>query len=164
MYSSYNAAGQPSNPTQAQSGDIFQWFQSVDQDRSGKITATELRQALINGNYTHFSLEACKTLISLFNVDQTQTIDFIEFQNLFVFVNQWKEAFERFDRDKSRAIDDKELEQALTQMGYRLSPQTVQAMIKKYESPSKKNQITFDNFIVACVQLQKLTSMTNYIT
>ena len=40
-----------------------QWFHAVDQDKSGQITAPELQKALVNGNWSHFSEEACRMMI-----------------------------------------------------------------------------------------------------
>ena len=42
---------------------IAQWFQAVDTDKSGHITASELQRALVNGNWSHFSEEACRMMI-----------------------------------------------------------------------------------------------------
>jgi len=42
---------------------IASWFRAVDQDNSGQITAPELKRALVNGNWSNFSEEACKLMI-----------------------------------------------------------------------------------------------------
>jgi hypothetical protein len=42
---------------------IASWFRAVDQDNSGQITAAELKRALVNGNWSNFSEEACKLMI-----------------------------------------------------------------------------------------------------
>ncbi|KAK6188639.1 hypothetical protein SNE40_004788 [Patella caerulea] len=42
---------------------IVRWFQAVDTDRSGKITAIELQQALTNNNWTKFNAETCRLMI-----------------------------------------------------------------------------------------------------
>lgn len=145
-----------------QQSDLMQWFQAVDQDRSGKISAAELRQALAAGNGAHFSLEACELLVKLFDREHTRQIDFQGFQHLYHFVNQWRTAFATYDRDRSCSIDANELGLALGQMGYRLSPQTVDSVMKKFTSQATNNKITFDSFIMACVQLHQLTSKYNY--
>ena len=88
-------------------------------------------------------------------------IDVQGFKQLFYYVNQWKTSFHMYDRDKSGAIDEKELGLALVQMGYRLSEKSVGTLFNKYTS--KPGQITFDNFILACVQLHQLTSKFNSI-
>ena len=54
---------------------IFQWFQAVDADRSGKITAIELQQALTNANWSHFNPETCRLMIG---AQITQCSDVIE--------------------------------------------------------------------------------------
>ena len=42
---------------------VAQWFSAVDTDRSGQISAQELQRALVNGNWSHFSEEACRMMI-----------------------------------------------------------------------------------------------------
>ena len=54
----YGAPQQPPVDPQVQ-----QWFNAVDQDRSGQITAGELSKALVNGNWSNFSEEACRMMI-----------------------------------------------------------------------------------------------------
>ena len=43
---------------------LWNWFITVDHDNSGQITGDELKQALINGNWTHFNDETCRLMIS----------------------------------------------------------------------------------------------------
>lgn len=92
----------------------------------------------------------------MFSQGNSKTIDFQGFQHLFNYVNQWKAAFQSFDRDNSGAIDRRELGQALLQMGYRLSEQTVDILISKYSSTP--GQITMDGFIMVSVKLHNISS------
>jgi Ca2+-binding EF-hand superfamily protein len=78
-----------------------------------------------------------------------------EFQQLFDYINQWKQTFQGFDSDRSGKIEQSELNQAFQQMGYRFSPTFVQNLLSKYDPRSRK--LTLDNFIVACVQIKRLT-------
>ena len=105
---------------------IAQWFRAVDQDRSGQIDAKELQKALVNGNWSHFSEEACRMMINMFDKDKSGTINIHEFGALFSYINQWKGMFEAIDKDRSGFIEEGEFSQALTQMGYRFSPTFVQ--------------------------------------
>lgn len=50
-------------------------LQAVDQDRSGEITATELQQALVNANWSHFNAETCRLMIGMFDKDRYGTAD-----------------------------------------------------------------------------------------
>ena len=53
---------------------VAQWFQAVDSDRSGRITAPELQQALTNANWTHFNVETCNLMIGKL-LQNTKTIN-----------------------------------------------------------------------------------------
>ncbi len=44
---------------------MYQWFLAVDADNSGQITASELQQALTNGNWSHFNPETCRLMIGV---------------------------------------------------------------------------------------------------
>jgi len=44
---------------------------------------------------------------------------------------------------------------AFQQMGYRFTPTFVQNLLAKYDSRTRR--LTLDNFIVACVQIKRLT-------
>lgn len=132
-----------------------QWFNAVDQDRSGQISAQELQKALVNGNWSNFSEEACRLMIEMFDRENKGTINIHEFQGLFNYINQWKGTFESFDRDRSGRIEKNELEQAFQQMGYRFSPTFVQNLLAKFDPKTKR--LTLDNFIVCSVQIKRLT-------
>ena len=98
---------------------VAQWFQAVDQDNSGQIDATELGQALANGDMTKFSEEACRMMINMFDTNTTGTIDVHEFGKLFNYINEWKRMFESFDRNKEGTLNQEEFGSALQTMGYR---------------------------------------------
>lgn len=44
--------------------EAFSWFQTVDTDRSGFISVKELKQALVNNNWSSFNDETCLLMIS----------------------------------------------------------------------------------------------------
>nr|CAD7408978.1 unnamed protein product [Timema poppensis] len=157
---------------------IQQWFSTVDSDHSGVISAKELQAALVNGQGKHFSDTACRLMIGIddislskvtaadsmtlylskgmFDEDQTGTINLLEFQLLFNYINQWLGTFKSYDQDGSGHIEEKELSQALQQMGYRFSPDFVTFLIKKSDHENHV-KISVDQFIVICVQIQQFT-------
>ena len=65
----------------------------MDNDNSGKITALELREALVNSNWSHFNAETCRLLIGMFDIDGDGTINFSEFSALWKYVQDWKACF-----------------------------------------------------------------------
>lgn len=94
-------------------------------------------------------------MIDMFDRDKSGQINVHEFASLFSYINQWKALFESIDRDRSGFIEQAEFSQALQQMGYRFSPTFVQNLLAKYDSRSRK--LTLDNFIVASVNIKRLT-------
>jgi len=150
-YPGYGAPQQPGVDPQVQ-----QWFNAVDSDRSGQIEAKELQKALVNGNWSNFSEEACRMMIEMFDKDKKGTISIHEFGALFQYINQWKATFESIDKDRSGYIESAELSQAFQQMGYRFTPTFVQNLLSKYDPRTRR--LTLDNFIVACTQIQRLTT------
>jgi len=135
---------------------LWQWFQAVDQDRSGKITADELRQALTNSNWSHFNPETCRLMIGMFDKDGSGTIDIYEFAALWKYIQDWKNCFDGFDRDRSGTIDANELNTAFNSFGYRLSPQFCNLCVQKFDRASTRT-MKFDDFIQCCVMLKSLT-------
>ena len=127
----------------------------MDTDNSGHINSSELQLALVNGNMSKFSEEACSMMIDMFDANHSGTIDVKEFGMLFGCINQWRSVFEGFDRDRSGRIEEGEMGQALTQMGYRMSPTFIRNILSKYDPKSR--QMTLDKFIVCCVQIKRLT-------
>ena len=135
---------------------VQQWFNAVDQDRSGRITASELQSALMSSNGQKFSETACRLMIGLFDKDGTGSIDITGFQHLFAYVNQWLSAFRAYDRDQSGLINSQELAAALQTMGYRFSQQFVDMLSAKFGVKTGAG-IPVDGFIMACILIQKFT-------
>ncbi|XP_076453957.1 sorcin-like isoform X1 [Babylonia areolata] len=143
-------------PPPGVSADLWGWFQTVDQDRSGKITATELQQALMNGNWSPFNPETCRLMIGMFDKDRSGTIDIHEFAALWKYIQDWKGCFDRFDTDRSGNIDGNELGNAFRTFGYNLSPQFSQLVVRVFDRRGANN-INFDDFIQASVMLKTFT-------
>ncbi|KAL5504546.1 hypothetical protein ACEPAH_7207 [Sanghuangporus vaninii] len=161
------SAGPPRGPPPGADPQLWQWFSSVDADHSGAITAQELQQCLINGDWTPFDLDTVKLLMTIFDTDRSGTIGFNEFAGLWKYIKDWQNVFRHFDRDRSGTIDGQELDTALRQFGYNLSPQLMHLLLAKYVAtePVRKGAvaagppagITFDRFVRACVVIKQLT-------
>ncbi|OQV15729.1 putative Peflin [Hypsibius exemplaris] len=152
----------PQGPPPGIAHDLWQWFQAVDLDRSGQINALELKAALMNANYSSFTEGTCRLMIRMFDRDRTGTININEFSALWKYIGDWKACFERFDHDRSGTINTRELGDALTSFGYRLSPHFNQTLVKSFAArrstgTSTEDAINFDDFIEACVTVKNLT-------
>ncbi|KAJ2320741.1 hypothetical protein IWW52_001180 [Coemansia sp. RSA 2704] len=150
---------QSSGPYGGQGGEFQQlqyWFRAVDVDGSGQLDAKELQQALVNGDWSQFSMDTVRLMIGMFDRDRNGTIGFDEFVGLWHYIEDWKKCFRRFDADNSGTIDRNELFQALSAFGFRVSQQVVDLLLRKYDVQGR-DAITFDNFINSCVTIRSLT-------
>lgn len=152
-------SGPPADPQ------LWQWFNTVDADRSGAITAQELERALVNGDWTPFDLDTVKMLMNIFDTDRSGTIRFNEFVGLWNYIKEWQNIFRRFDRDRSGSIDAHELREALGQFGFHLSPPLLSLIQTKYDIKASgvtrygapPPGISFDRFVRACVVIKQLS-------
>ncbi|XP_023363227.1 peflin isoform X2 [Otolemur garnettii] len=92
--------------------EAYSWFQSVDSDHSGYISIKELKQALVNSNWSSFNDETCLMMINMFDKTKSGRIDVYGFSALWKFIQQWKNLFQQYDRDHSGSISHMELQQA----------------------------------------------------
>ncbi|XP_004835909.1 grancalcin isoform X2 [Heterocephalus glaber] len=126
--------------------------------QDGEVDAEELQRCLtqsgISGTYSPFSLETCRIMIAMLDRDYTGKMGFNEFKELWAALNAWKQNFMTFDQDRSGSVEHHELSQAIAVMGYRLSTQTLNAIVKRY---SKNGRIFFDDYVACCVKLRGLT-------
>ncbi|KZT33796.1 EF-hand [Sistotremastrum suecicum HHB10207 ss-3] len=162
----------PAGPPPGADPQLWQMFSAVDVDRSGAISAKELQQALINGDWTPFDLDTVRLLMTIFDTDRSGTVGFNEFAGLWQYIKDWQGVFRHFDADRSGSIDGQELANALQQFGYNLSPQLLELISRKYEpkatttagqsaggfrASGQSTGVTFDRFVRCCVVVKTLT-------
>ncbi|CAN9503814.1 unnamed protein product [Ophioblennius macclurei] len=139
--------------------EAYQWFHSVDADRSGFISRKELKQALVNSNWSAFNDETCLMMINMFDKTRSGRVDIFGFSALWDFIQRWRALFQQYDRDRSGFISGTELHQALAQMGYNLSPQFSESLVQRFSIRGARPGIQLDRFIQVCTQLQTMTQV-----
>ncbi|KAG0171881.1 Alpha-1 3/1 6-mannosyltransferase alg-2 [Apophysomyces sp. BC1034] len=152
----YGRPPPPQGPPPGADPQLWNWFRAVDADNSGQLTVDELQRALVNGDWSPFNIETVRTMVNMFDTDNTGTIDFNEFAGLWKYIEDWKKCFQTFDADGSGSIDRGEMQNALRTFGYNLSDRFVDVLIKTFDKYGK-GDVTFDNFVQACVNVKTLT-------
>ncbi|PIO28329.1 hypothetical protein AB205_0161980 [Aquarana catesbeiana] len=99
------------NIPQGVNPEAYSWFQTVDTDRSGYITLKELKQALVNSNWSTFNDETCTMMLNMFDRGQCGKVDLYGFSALWTYLQQWKSLFQQYDQDRSGSISFAELHQ-----------------------------------------------------
>eukprot|EP00126_Sphaerothecum_destruens_P007069 Sdes_comp19669_c0_seq3m11525 len=119
-----------------QNDPMWQYFAAVDTDRSGAIDQDELQRALTSaglcGTWEPFCAETCRLLIAMLDRDLTGTLNFNEFREVWNVVNMWKNHFIQVDTDRSGMIEGYELQNVIRSMGYNLTAQSLDIIMKRY--------------------------------
>jgi Ca2+-binding EF-hand superfamily protein len=125
---------------------------------SGQLSESELRAALVNGDWSSFDPQTVKMMIRMFDSDRSGLIGFDEFCGLWGFLAAWRSLFDRFDVDRSGNISLSEYTDALVAFGYRLSPHFVDTLFRTFD---KRNEgaISFDLFVQSCISLKRMTDV-----
>ncbi|KAM4600766.1 sorcin isoform 2-T2 [Polymixia lowei] len=138
---------------------LYGYFAAVA-GQDGQISAEELQtcltQANFSGGYKPFNLETCRLMINMLDRDMSATMGFAEFKELWSVLNGWKQNFMTFDRDRSGTVEGPEMQQAVASMGYKLSPQAMNIIVKRY---STHGRIVFDDYVACCIKLRTLSNL-----
>ncbi|KAL6641925.1 hypothetical protein ACP70R_020106 [Stipagrostis hirtigluma subsp. patula] len=133
-------------------------FQAADGDGSGMIDDRELQSALSVYNHMSFSLRTVHLLMYLFTNTNARRIGPKEFTSVFRSLQNWRENFQRFDRDRSGKIDASELRDALLSLGYSVPPTVLDLLVCKFDKTGGRSRaIEYDNFIECCLTVKGLT-------
>lgn len=100
--------------------------------------------------------------MNIFDSDRSGSINFLEFEGLYRYIQDWHDIFRRFDQDNSGLIDRRELHAALEGFGFNLPAEMVRKLEKRFAPPPKAGEerglgISFDRFLMACVSVKHYT-------
>ena len=137
-------------------GPHYALFQAVDADNSNAIDAKELQKAL-STSFDEFDIKTIKLMMNIFDRDRSGTVGPGEFEHLWGYLEQWKKCFDSYDTDKGGSLDVREVHNALTSIGYRVSGGMFDRIRKAYDEDGG-GTIGFDEFIQMCVDLQNITA------
>ncbi|XP_030212189.1 calpain-3 isoform X4 [Gadus morhua] len=149
-----------------------QKFRTIFQEIAGdemEITANELKNLLNKVvsknqelNTEGFSLETCRSMIALMDMDGTGRLNLQEFRHLWNKVKQWQGIFKHYSVEQSGSISSYEMRNAVndavmcfvSRPGYRLNNQLYDIITMRYANESMN--IDFDSFISCLVRLEAM--------
>lgn len=106
-------------------------FTLLDIDNSGTLTYDEIVKALSTDTY-HFPSAAAKALIR--SINPQGFIDISGFMYVDRFVHNCQVIFKKMDQDESETLDETELIQALSQLGFTITPRTAATLLANFSS------------------------------
>mmetsp|Transcript_91681 Transcript_91681/g.245611 ORF Transcript_91681/g.245611 Transcript_91681/m.245611 type:complete len:157 (-) Transcript_91681:85-555(-) len=140
------------NFTEDQIEEFKEAFSLFDKDGDGTITADELGVVMrsLGRNPTRAELEA---MIAEVDDDGSGEIEFPEFLQLMAkklqdtdSVEEMREAFMVFDRDKSGSVTASELKHVMNNLGEQVSDEEVENMIAEADADGD-GELSFDDFL-----------------
>ncbi|KAK3093798.1 hypothetical protein FSP39_020376 [Pinctada imbricata] len=159
----------PSTPVEHGTEDTFKRmffnFSGEDMELSPhelvKVLNDVLKKEPLHSDVT---IDACKSFVSLLDVDNSGKLGYTEFLYLWNLLRSWKKLFYQYDVDKSGMLNSFELRRVLGAAGYRVNNRTMQSLIFRYSN--EQNQISLDNYFTCLARLMKLFSKyrDNYFT
>ncbi|KAL0356509.1 UNVERIFIED_CONTAM: hypothetical protein Scaly_1336600 [Sesamum calycinum] len=90
---------------------LREWFDRVDSQRTGNITATQLKSAFAVGNL-HFPVSVVQQMIRMYDFDRNETMSFEEFVELNKFLLKVQQAFSGLERGRGYLVPDEAYESA----------------------------------------------------
>lgn len=159
------ANGSKSSSKQKLENELRAVFDKVDYNNSGKISKTELSNALLNFDHTKFQDSTITLMINLFSSSSnSKHLNFDQFVSLWKYLSAYKKLFIQADTNNSGDISFGEFQKILEQIGYKLNIDLVLHLFQKfsYKSFDQDNSIgtlKFDKFIELLVYLRKLTDI-----
>lgn len=137
---------------------LRQWFDAIDKDRNGKLTALELQSALQLGGL-NFSLATASHIIRIHDRSNSGSISFEEFIKLHEFLSNVQQSFEFF-QNESGMLTVEDIQNALTHAGYQLDKPALQAVFQRFD-PLRRGAMGLAEFLALTLFLRSSTATYN---
>ncbi|XP_052765409.1 sorcin-like [Mya arenaria] len=110
----------------------------------------------------NWSRELCSVLMAMLDRNPDGFMQWAEFMELQRCLLAWHNMFRQFDADRSGFIESCELANVIKAFGYRISPEVMTTLLKRYSRAHAVNHqirtlIAFDDFVSLCVRLRAYT-------
>ncbi|ELP87448.1 peflin, putative [Entamoeba invadens IP1] len=134
------------------------WFQKVDKDKSGTLELNELKKATFPGKIK-LDDDTCKHLMSIFDIDRSNSIGFYEYLALMKYVELTTAIFKQFDKDKSNSLDEQEIFRAMPQLGFDLNMNSCRILLKTCGKGLLSKKVNVSQFIGCAAYLGQIRTI-----
>ncbi|KAE8008875.1 hypothetical protein FH972_005346 [Carpinus fangiana] len=137
---------------------LREWFQRVDSEKTGNLTAIQLKRAMAVGNL-EFSLSVVQQMIRMYDFDRNGTMSFDEFVALNKFLLKVQQAFSDLERGRGYIVPG-DVNEALVKIGFSLDSPAFYTVCESFDQ-KKNGQFRLDDFISLCIFLQSARNLFN---
>lgn len=138
----------------AQEEKLKRVFHHFDQDRSGLIDITELKQILAQVGIS-LDTENINVLVRRYDDDHNGRLNFDEFAELFVLVLNLKKQFQAADADNSNSISAKELAAVIQGLKLKATPQCIGPVLRLFDDDGS-GTVNFQEYLALVFYFQEL--------
>ncbi|KAL6514153.1 hypothetical protein OROHE_019140 [Orobanche hederae] len=128
---------------------LREWFDRVDYQKTGNITATQLKSVFAVGNL-HFPISVVQQMVRMYDFDRIGTMSFEEFVELNKFLLKSGRGF---------LVPDEAYE-ALVKIGFSLDSPAFYTACESFDQ-SRSGKLRLDDFISLCIFVQSTRDMFN---
>ncbi|KAI8533257.1 hypothetical protein RHMOL_Rhmol11G0283700 [Rhododendron molle] len=137
---------------------LRQWFDRVDSDKTGSITAAQLKNAFSVGNL-EFSISIVQQMIRMYDFDRNGTMSFEEFVALNKFLLKVQQAFSDLERGRGYLVPD-DVYEGLVKIGFSLDSPAFYTVCESFDQ-KKNGRFRLDDFISLCIFVQSSRNLFN---
>ncbi|XP_047311848.1 sorcin-like [Impatiens glandulifera] len=134
------------------------WFDRVDSDKTGSITAPQLKGAFAVGNLD-FPISVVQQMIRMYDFDRNGTMSFGEFNALNKFLIKVQHCFSELERGRGYLVPD-DVYEALLKIGISLDSPAFYTVCESFDQ-KKNGRFRLDDFISLCIFVQSARNMFN---
>ncbi|XVF23331.1 hypothetical protein REPUB_Repub13aG0028800 [Reevesia pubescens] len=139
-------------------GILRDWFDRVDSNKTGSITATQLKSAFAIGNL-NFTHSVVQQMIRMYDFDRNGTMSFEEFLALNKFLIKIQQSFSDLERNRGFLATD-DVYEALNKIGFSLDSPAFYTVCESFDQ-KKNGRFQLDDFISLCIFLQSARNLFN---
>ncbi|KAL2459903.1 Ca2+-binding protein [Abeliophyllum distichum] len=137
---------------------LREWFDRVDSDKTGGITAIQLKSAFAVGNL-HFPTSVVQQMIRMYDFDKNGTMSFEEFAELNKFLLKVQQAFSDMERGRGFLVPD-EVYKALVKLEFYLDSPAFYTVCESFDQ-MRCGKFRLDDFISLCIFVQSSRNLFN---
>ncbi|CAA0827732.1 Unknown protein [Striga hermonthica] len=137
---------------------LREWFDRVDSQKTGSITANQLKSAFAAGNL-QFPISVVQQIVRMYDFDRNGTMSFEEFVELNKFLLKVQQAFSGLERGRRFLVLDEAYE-ALVNIGFSLDSPAFYTACEKFDQ-SGNGKLKLDDFISLCIFVQSARNLFN---
>ncbi|KAI3441160.1 uncharacterized protein J3R85_002396 [Psidium guajava] len=135
---------------------LKEWFERVDSDKTGSITAVQLKRALAVGNL-ELSISVVEQMIRMYDFDRNGTMSFEEFVALNKFLLKVQHAFSDLERGRGYLVPD-DVYEALVKIGFSLDSPSFYSVCESFDQ-KKNGRFRLDDFMSLCIFVQSARNL-----